>query len=395
MSAAPRQQPLAPVRQTPARQTPARQTPGDHTPVSTVPAVALRDVSVAYGSTIALAECSFEVARGETLALLGPSGSGKSTALKAIAGFEDVVAGDVEIDGRTVTALPPRDRGVGFVVQHYALFPHMNVRANVAFGLKARRTPRADITPRVNEVLRMVGMLSYADRLPRELSGGQQQRVAIARALAGQPDLLLLDEPLSALDTRLREEMLIELQQLRHDLPDIAIVHVTHDQAEALALADRIALMRNARLEAIDTAENLFHRPPSEFAATFLGGADILPVRALDHIDAGAVGPVDHGGAGLRARSSRGARRDQQVSLAVRPWAWEFSRTVPDNGLEVDVVDLQWRGSTRHVRARVAHTDLPIGVDVPVLRDAPRPGERLWVRVDPADVHMVPAEKSA
>lgn len=362
---------------------------------ATSPAVAVRDVTVAFGDTVALSNCSFEVARGETVALLGPSGSGKSTALKAIAGFENVVGGSIVIDGRDVTALAPRRRGVGFVVQQYALFPHMTVRANVAFGLKAHRVARAEIAPRVNEVLRMVGMLGYADRLPRELSGGQQQRVAIARALAGRPDLLLLDEPLSALDTRLRQDMIIELQQLRSDLPDIAIVHVTHDQAEALALADRIGIMRDARLEAIDTAERLFHRPPSEFTATFLGGADILPVQALDTISAGAIGVLDHGGLRLQARSREAVARHKRLSLAVRPWAWEFSDTEPANGVEVDVIDLQWRGATRHVRAQVVHTGQSIGVDVPVLRTPPVPGQRLWAAVAPDDVHLVPAEKSA
>ncbi len=360
-----------------------------------VPAVRLTSVSVAYGKTVALRDCSFEVSRGETLALLGPSGSGKSTALKAIAGFENVVSGRVEIDGRDVTDLPPAARGVGFVVQQYALFPHMTVRKNVAFGLQARRTPRAEIKPRVDEVLRMVGMFSYADRLPRELSGGQQQRVAIARALAGRPDLLLLDEPLSALDTRLRQDMLVELQQLRRDLPEVAIVHVTHDQAEALALADRIALMRNAGLESIDTADRLFHRPPSEFAATFLGGADILPVRATEDIAPGAVGVLDHGGLPVQARSADGVAADRHVALAVRPWAWRFTAVPPQNGFEVTVDDVQWRGSTRHVRVRIVATDQRLGVDVPVLERAPEPGERLFVDVAPHDVHMVPADKSA
>ena len=363
--------------------------------IATETAVSVRDVTVAFGDTIALSNCSFDVARGETVALLGPSGSGKSTALKAIAGFENVVGGSILIDGRDVTALAPRQRGVGFVVQQYALFPHMTVRANVAFGLKAHRVARAEIAPRVNEVLRMVGMFGYADRLPRELSGGQQQRVAIARALAGRPDLLLLDGPLSALDTRLRQDMIIELQQLRSDLPDIAIVHVTHDQAEALALADRIGIMRDARLEAIDTAEHLFHRPPSEFAATFLGGADILPVQALETISAGSIGTLDHGGLRLQARSRETVTRHKHLSLAVRPWAWEFCDTEPINGVEVEVIDLQWRGATRHVRAEVVHTGQSIGVDVPVLATPPVPGRRLWAAVAPDDVHLVPAEKSA
>ncbi|MCK0440641.1 ABC transporter ATP-binding protein [Gordonia alkaliphila] len=359
------------------------------------PAVALRGVSVAYGDTVALADCSFEVRRGETLALLGPSGSGKSTALKAIAGFENVVGGTVEIGGRDVTGLSPAARGTGFVMQQYALFPHMSVRANVSFGLKAQKVARAQIKPRVDEVLRMVGMFGFADRLPRELSGGQQQRVAIARALAPSPSLLLLDEPLSALDTRLREEMLIELQQLRRDLPGIAIVHVTHDQAEALALADRIAIMRNSRLEAIDTADRLFHQPPSEFAATFLGGADILPARATAPVVAGGVGTFEHGGLHLRAVSATALAGDKHVALAVRPWAWELSEQPRDNAVQVLVHDSQWRGAVRHVRARVAATDQFIGVDVPVLDAAPESGRQMWAHVAPEHVHVVPAEKSA
>src|SRR5690606_11691001 len=163
------------------------------------------------------------------------------------------------------------------VVQSYALFPHMTVHGNVAFGLKAHRVPRREIDARVAEALEMVGMAGYAKRLPRELSGGQQQRVAIARALAIRPPVLLLDEPLAALDAQLRQSMLGELQQLRQALPDTAMLYVTHDQTEALALADRIAVMRDARLVDIDTAANLWQRPPSDFTAAFLGGANLLP----------------------------------------------------------------------------------------------------------------------
>ncbi|MFC0315452.1 TOBE domain-containing protein [Gordonia phosphorivorans] len=189
--------------------------------------------------------------------------------------------------------------------------------------------------------------------------------------------------------------MLIELQQLRRDLPDIAIVHVTHDQAEALALADRIAIMRNARLEAIDRADCLFHRPPSEFAATFLGGADILPARALTAVEAGAVGTYEHGGLHLRALSHDALGGDKHVALAVRPWAWRLLPHAGDNAVQVQVHDSQWRGAVRHVRARVLATDQFIGVDVPVLDAPPTPGEQLWAHVAAEHVHVVPAEKSA
>ncbi len=245
-------------------------------------AVELERVSVAYRDTTALRDVSLRISAGETVALLGPSGSGKSTALKAIAGFEAVSSGTIRLGGRDVTGLPPAERGIGIVVQSYALFPHQRVRDNVAFGLAARRVPRRERAERVAAALAMVGMSDFADRYPGQLSGGQQQRVAIARALAPRPRVLLLDEPLSALDARLRESMLEELQRLRSELPDVAMLYVTHDQSEALALADRIAIMRDGVIVDIDAAEELYTRPPSVFTATFLGGANILQATVVE-----------------------------------------------------------------------------------------------------------------
>ncbi|MFT8180851.1 ABC transporter ATP-binding protein, partial [Mycobacteroides chelonae] len=245
------------------------------------PAIVFDHVTVTYGRgkkrSEALRNFNLRIARGETVALLGPSGSGKSTALKALAGFVRPTFGTVRLDGHDVTDLPPAKRGIGVVVQSYALFPHMRVRDNVAFGLRARRTKSGHIATRVDEALAMVSMSRYADRYPRELSGGQQQRVAIARALAIRPRVLLLDEPLAALDAQLRQLMVAELQQLQKTLSDTAMLYVTHDQSEALALADRIAVMRNAELVDVDTARNLWTRPPSDFTANFLGGANLIP----------------------------------------------------------------------------------------------------------------------
>lgn len=257
------------------------------------PAITFDRVNVAYGrgktATHALVDFNLRVAPGETVALLGPSGSGKSTALKALAGFVRPTSGSVKLGTQDITNLPPAQRGIGVVVQSYALFPHMRVSENVAFGLRAHRVPRSEIGPRVAEVLDMVGMSAYGKRLPRELSGGQQQRIAIARALAIRPGVLLLDEPLAALDAQLRESMLGELARLRAALPDTAMLYVTHDQSEALALADRIAVMRNARLADIDTAEALWKRPPSSFTAAFLGGANLLPCTVTRVIGTSAL----------------------------------------------------------------------------------------------------------
>ena len=229
-------------------------------------------VTVAYRGQVVLRELSLTVDPGEILAIIGPSGSGKTTALRAVAGFVPPTAGRIRIGERDVTDLPPYARDLGMVVQNYALFPHMRVEENVAFGLRARRAPDALVQERVQECLRMVGMSAFLGRYPRELSGGQQQRIAIARALAIRPSVLLLDEPLSALDAQIRRSMVEELARLHHELPGLTVLYVTHDQTEALTLADRIAIMRDGRLVAHGGARDLYREPPNRFTAEFLGG---------------------------------------------------------------------------------------------------------------------------
>ncbi|WP_129660393.1 ABC transporter ATP-binding protein [Rothia halotolerans] len=360
-------------------------------------AAALREVTVSYGATDALRDCSLEIHHGETVALLGPSGSGKSTALKALAGFEAPSRGAVLLGGRDVTGLSPAQRGIGIVVQSYALFPHMNVRKNVGFGLRARRVPPARTRERVDEALRMVGMFDYADRLPRELSGGQQQRVAIARALAIRPRVLLLDEPLSALDAALRQSMLHELQQLRRRLPDLAMVYVTHDQGEALALADRIALMRDSRLESLGRTEEMFERPSTEFAATFLGGADILPARTLTAAGAGETVRAAYGGHEISVLTREDLPRDHGISLAVRPWSWQLADDAvpaPNPVFAAEVDGVQWKGSSYRVQATAESTGQTLHVEMPARGRAPAVGGTLSVTVAPRDVMVLPAERS-
>ncbi|MFE3443863.1 ABC transporter ATP-binding protein [Nocardia sp. NPDC059180] len=328
---------------------------------ATEPAIVFDRVGVSYGrgrtATVALADFSLRVAAGETVALLGPSGSGKSTALKALAGFVRPTSGSVRLAGREVTGLSPAERGIGVVVQSYALFPHMTVHGNVAFGLKAHRVPRREINARVGEALQMVGMGDYATRLPRELSGGQQQRVAIARALAIRPPVLLLDEPLAALDAQLRQSMLGELQQLRQALPDTAMLYVTHDQTEALALADRIAVMREARLVDIDTAANLWQRPPSDFTAAFLGGANLVPCT-VNRVSGGSA-LVTAGTRTLRARAPEpGVGRpvwapDADALLCIRPHTVRIGATSERGALRATVLSAVWRGASTRVRLTV------------------------------------------
>jgi putative spermidine/putrescine transport system ATP-binding protein len=221
---------------------------------------------------------SLELPRGALLALLGPSGCGKTTTLRMIAGLEVPDGGRVLVAGRDVTALPPHRRNMGVVFQSYALFPHLTAAANVAFGLDMRGVPRAERGPRVAEALSLVGLAGLAERKPRQLSGGQQQRVALARALAPSPDLLLLDEPLSALDAKLREEVRDEIRTLQQRV-GATTVFVTHDQTEALAMADLVAVMNEGRVEQLASPEEVFERPASRFVATFVGRAARLQGR--------------------------------------------------------------------------------------------------------------------
>jgi 2-aminoethylphosphonate transport system ATP-binding protein len=348
------------------------------TPLDGPDAVHLDGIDLDYrhgrSSTPALRDVSIRIRAGQTLALLGPSGSGKSTALKVLAGFLPPTRGRVYLGGVDVTDAPPAKRGIGVVVQSYALFPHLRVRDNVAFGLRARRLAKDIVAERVAEALGQVGMGEFGNRLPRELSGGQQQRVAIARALAIRPKVLLLDEPLAALDIHLRQGMLAELQRLRAALPDTAILFVTHDQSEALALADQIGVMRAGRLiDLADTAE-LWHRPPSEFTASFLGGANLLAATLAPGRDTDGDSGVGEGCARVRvgdseviANATGPALAGGPAVLAVRPHALRItaSSTGPDI-LPARVTGVQWRGPATRVTVAVdALPDVLVEVDQP------------------------------
>jgi spermidine/putrescine ABC transporter ATP-binding subunit len=241
-----------------------------------VPLLELQAVSKRFGAVTAVDGMSLTIAAGEFLTFLGASGSGKTTTLRMIAGFEAPSAGEILMDGSPITGLPPYRRDVNTVFQHYALFPHMSVQANVEYGLRMKRVPSAERRERVQRALEMVRLGELGDRAPRQLSGGQQQRVALARALVNRPRVLLLDEPLGAHDLKLRREMQLELKRLQEHL-GITFVYVTHDQEEALTMSDRIVLMRQGRIEQAGTPRELYDRPASRYVADFVGDTNLLP----------------------------------------------------------------------------------------------------------------------
>jgi sulfate/thiosulfate transport system ATP-binding protein len=238
-------------------------------------AIVARNVTKHFGDFAALEEASIEVPSGSLTALLGPSGSGKSTLLRVIAGLETPETGTVELDGVDVSGQAARKRGVGFVFQHYAAFKHMTVRENVAFGLKVRKRPRAEIKRRVDELLELVQIAGWADNYPAQLSGGQRQRMALARALAVEPKVLLLDEPFGALDARVRKDLRAWLRRL-HDEMHVTTIFVTHDQEEAMDIADQIVLMNHGRIEQVGEPRQLYEEPANEFVMTFVGPVNRL-----------------------------------------------------------------------------------------------------------------------
>ena len=310
-----------------------------------------RVTKVFPGDVVALDDVSLRIADGEFIALVGPSGCGKSTLLRALAGLEDVTNGSMSIGGRDVTDLAPRHRDVAMVFQSYALYPHMSVRQNLGYGLKARRTPKAEIRRRVDEVAGMLGLEDLLERRPAQLSGGQRQRVAMGRAIVREPKAFLMDEPLSNLDAKLRVGMRASLSQL-HGRLGITTVYVTHDQVEAMTLGQRVAVMRDGRILQVDTPQLLYEQPKDRFVAGFIGSPAMNLVEATIDGDEVRFGqfrlPLDRG-----RRPTSGTR---SVILGVRPESFEdaaFSGTdLP--GLDVEVVVLEELGSDAHVFFPVA-----------------------------------------
>jgi spermidine/putrescine transport system ATP-binding protein len=279
--------------------------------------VSIEAVRKAYGEVVALRDVSLEVRSGEFLTLLGPSGCGKTTLLRLIAGFETPDGGRIVISDRDVAALPPYERPVNTVFQHYALFPHRTVAGNVAFGLEGAGLTPARIRERVEQALEMVRLPGYGERRIHQLSGGQKQRVALARAVVLEPDVLLLDEPMAALDLKLRKEMQVEVKNLQERLKT-TFVFVTHDQDEALIMSDRIAVMNKGDIEQLDAPEALFERPRTRFVADFLAVKNLLEAQVVS-VAGGAVELLTRGGNRLRAQDDGGYVAGANVIVGVRP----------------------------------------------------------------------------
>jgi spermidine/putrescine transport system ATP-binding protein len=278
----------------------------------------LRHLSKWFGDFAAVDDLSLEIVPGEFLTLLGASGSGKTTTLRMIAGFEPPTSGDILMAGQPIAALPPFKRDINTVFQHYALFPHMSVRDNIAYGLRMRRVPAAEREERVSRSLEMVKLEQLGARSPRQLSGGQQQRVALARALVNRPRVLLLDEPLGALDLKLRKEMQLELKHLQTHL-GTTFVYVTHDQEEALTMSDRIVLMRQGRIAQIGTPRELYDRPASRYVADFIGDTNLLAGTVVE--SAGGVATLRTGDVTLRGLGDGAPPVGREAWLTVRPEA--------------------------------------------------------------------------
>lgn len=312
--------------------------------------VELKGVSRKYGSVVALDCLDLVVEKGEFLTLLGPSGSGKTTLLNIIAGMVPPSSGRVEIDGRDVTDMPTRQRGLGMVFQNYALMPHMTVFDNIAFPLRVRRVREQEIRTRVAEVLDVVNLRDLGGRKPRELSGGQQQRVAIARCLVYKPSLILMDEPLGALDKKLREQLQLEIKRLHSDL-GVTVVYVTHDQEEALTLSDRICLMNGGRIEQLGTPHELYFAPQTVFGAQFLGESNVLSAMVSESSSEQTVLRCSIGAIRVPAMSiAAGA----EVTLVVRPE--NIRRLNPDeridNELSGELIDTTFVGGVTRYYVR-------------------------------------------
>jgi len=353
--------------------------------------VTVKGLTKSFGTLRAVDDVSLKVERGELFFLLGPSGCGKTTLLRVLAGFYAPDAGRVFFDDREVTEVPPHRRNTGMVFQNYALWPHMSVRENIAFGLEMHHVPAAERRERVERALEIVQMHDYADRSPNQLSGGQQQRVALARALVLEPDVVLMDEPLSNLDAKLRLELRDQIRRI-HDHLGLTMIYVTHDQSEALSMADRLAVMNAGRIEQVGTPREIYNRPLSRFVADFIGEANLLPGRV---VEAGEEVVVETAAGRLRATAAcAGAAPGGEVVCIIRPERLDVlgpgDRRA--NVLEGEVVHTVFMGYHEQYFVRLHDGSEVKAFEHDTLTAKARPGDRVTLGCRPADVVVIRKE---
>lgn len=318
--------------------------------------LALEALSKDFGTTRAVDKITLDIRQNEFFALLGPSGCGKSTLLRMLAGFETPTEGRILLEGRDITSLKPERRPLNLMFQSYALFPHMTVARNIAYGLEMERLSRQEIQSRVDEIIAVTDLVQFADRRPEQLSGGQRQRVALARALVKRPRVLLLDEPLGALDRKLRERMQLELKRLQHDV-GITFIIVTHDQEEALVMADRMAILRDGKLLQCGSPEEIYQKPADRFVANFIGTMNFIPGR----IDANQCFTAP----GITLPGVRDLIGD--ALLAIRPE--DVALTTPQHGIDCRLRDIAYHGLDRVLHVTLNACGTPVQVRVPARSD--------------------------
>ncbi|MBD0281012.1 MAG: ABC transporter ATP-binding protein [Thermoleophilaceae bacterium] len=363
---------------------------------SAEPSVRLDGVTKRFGDFTAVRDLKVDIPRGQFFTMLGPSGCGKTTTLRMVAGFEEPTEGRVLLDGEDVTDRPAFRRSTNTVFQNYALFPHLSVERNVAFGLQRRKVDKAEIRRRVSDELERVGLAAEAKRRPAQLSGGQQQRVALARALVNRPAVLLLDEPLGALDLKLRKQLQVELKRIQREV-GITFVYVTHDQEEALTMSDRIAVMNRGAIEQVADPEAVYERPATTFVAGFIGVSNLMPGEVVSANGAATELRLDAGPT-VRTAESGGARRGERAHAVVRPEklvlrpAGDFA----DDGrasVEGQVESSLYMGTATQMMVRLADgtrmTVLVPNVDVDARRRLPSPGDPARLSWSDENIHIV------
>jgi iron(III) transport system ATP-binding protein len=352
------------------------------------PFLTVRNLTKSFGSFVALRNIDLEVGKGEFVCFLGPSGCGKTTLLRAIAGLDPQDGGSIHIGGRDVTKLPPSERDFGIVFQSYALFPNLSVAANVGYGLVNRGMAKAEIDKRVAELLALVGLADQGAKYPVQLSGGQQQRVALARALATSPGLLLLDEPLSALDAKVRVRLREEIKSVQRRL-GVTTIMVTHDQEEALSMADRVVVMNQGVIDQVGSPEEVYRQPASIFVADFVGAMTFLDGTMKD------ASTVAVDGLALSVADARGAAAGAKVRIGFRPEDVSVGAANGANAFEAQVTSLEFLGAITRARLAPAGREKPLFMaDLPAgeaSRKAAQPGAKLTVSLPPAAVRVFPA----